>query len=124
MGTRRTLVCWIVAAGMLAGCAGMSPTQVGQTAGSIAGAALAPGLGMPLGALLGTLAGLVFERQLDQVREKRERVELSDQLTRPSSPTASDSSTPLVGVPTRVWVDERVESGRLLAGHFEVRSVP
>jgi len=106
------------------GCAGMSPTQVGQTAGSIAGAALAPGLGMPLGALLGTLAGLVFEQRLDQVREKRERVELNDQLARPSSPMTSESSIPPVGAPTRVWVDERVEAGRLLAGHFEVRSVP
>jgi hypothetical protein len=124
MKTRRTLLCWTVAAGMLAGCAGVSPTQVGQTAGSIAGAALAPGFGMPLGALLGTLAGLVFEQQLDQVREKQERVELGDQLARPSSPIPSESSTPPAGIPTRVWVDERVESGRLLAGHFEVRSVP
>lgn len=122
--SRRRVLKGAIALLCATGCAGMSPTQVGQTAGSIAGAALAPGFGMPLGALLGTLAGLVFEQQLDQVREKRERVELSDQLTRPSSPITSESSTPPVGVPTRVWVDERVESGRLLAGHFEVRSVP
>src|SRR3990167_8612325 len=97
---RRLLLTGMLIVG-LTGCAGMSPTQVGQTAGSIAGAAVAPGVGMPLGALLGTLAGLVFEQRLDQVRERRERVELGDQLTRPAAPAASESSAPPVGVPTR-----------------------
>mgnify|MGYP001591676048 FL=1 len=121
---RRTFLCGMAAACFLVGCAGVSPTQVGQTAGSIVGAALAPGLGMPLGALVGTLTGLVFEQHLDKVREQREQVELSEQLTRPSSPTESAQSGPPVGEPARVWVDERVEQGRLLAGHFEVRYIP
>lgn len=81
-----------------------------------------PGVG-PLGPLVGTLAGLVFEQHLDKVREQRERVELGDQLQRPSSATSLPSSPP-VGQPTRVWVDERVEQGRLIAGHFEVRPIP
>ncbi|MBI4354065.1 MAG: hypothetical protein HY595_02400 [Candidatus Omnitrophica bacterium] len=120
---KRFVLSGLLVVGMT-GCAGMSPTQVGQTAGSIAGAAIAPGIGMPLGALLGTLTGLVFEQHVDQVREKRERVELGDQLQRPSLSTSTAPAEPAVGQPTRVWVDERVEHGRLIAGHFEVRPVP
>ena len=98
----------------------MSPTQLGQTAGSIAGGALAPGVGVPVGALVGTLAGLLVEHKLDLVREDKERTELSNQLTAPDAPQAVSLEQP-TGEPTRVWVDEQLLQGRLTAGHFEVR---
>jgi len=114
----------VVGAAALSGCSGVSATQVGQTAGTIAGAALIPGIGAPIGTLIGTLAGLVIEQQVDKSREQQERTVLTDQLKRgPASPGAA-STGPFLGVPTRVWVDERVENGRLLAGRFEVRPVP
>ena len=103
------------------GCSGVSPTQVGQTAGGIAGSIIAPGVGAPLGALVGTLAGLVVEEHLDKVREKQERVDLSHELS--TSPQAPEAEQP-PGEPTRVWVDEQFERGRLLAGHFELQNVP
>jgi len=106
------------------GCASVSPTQVGQATGSIAGAAIAPGIGMPIGTLLGTLAGLVVESQLDKVREKQERIELSQQLQTPAASQAVPERNHPVGQPTRVWVDEQVQQGRLIAGHFEQRTIP
>lgn len=110
---------------VVAGCAGVSPVQVGQTAGSIAGAVLVPGLGMPIGTIAGTLAGLVIEGQLDKVREKKERVDLAKQLqsSPPAAPAAVPSERPL-GHPARVWVDEQLQQGRLIAGHFESRVIP
>ena len=108
---------------VLAGCAGVSPSQVGQTAGSIAGAAIAPGVGMPLGALLGTLAGVLVEHRIDEVREQKERVDLSRELGRPAAPTTA-SQTTQAGRPTRVWVDEYLAQGRLIPGHFESRFLP
>ena len=107
----------------MTGCAGMSPSQVGQTTGSIAGAILAPGVGMPLGALVGTLAGLVVEDQVDHARQKNERVALNQQLHAPSSAAGGGGSEPTVGQPTRVWVDESIQQGRRTLGHFEVRNV-
>ncbi len=106
----------------LAGCSGMSAAQVGQTAGAIAGSAIAPGPGTTLGALVGTLAGLVLDEQLDKTREQKERVELGHQLQ--TTPEAEAVEQPAAGQPTRVWVDEHVKHGRLLAGHFEVRNIP
>ena len=108
------------------GCAGVSPTQVGQTAGSMAGAAIVPGIGMPIGALIGTLAGLVVEQQIDKGREVKERVDLSKRLSSASeSKTGSPSDMPTSGGQlTRVWVDEQVENGRLINGHFEQRVIP
>ena len=121
----------------VAGCSGVSPTQVGQTAGGIAGGLLAPGIGMPIGALVGTLAGLVVEGQVDKSREKQESAELGQQLaTEPGHPAtggvgdgSADSrrlrpTAPANGRPTRVWVDEQVHNGRLLAGHFDARAIP
>ena len=106
----------------VAGCSGVSPTQVGQTAGGIAGGLLVPGIGMPIGALVGTLAGLVVEGQVDKSREQHERVALGHELT--ASPSALPQDAPSVGTPTRVWVDEDVRDGRFTAGHFEVRPLP
>ena len=107
---------------VLAGCSGVSATQVGQTAGTIAGSAIAPGIGSTLGALVGTLAGLVIDQQVDKVREQKERVELGHQLGSPSDQARANE--PPVGQPTRVWVDEQVSGGRVLAGRFEVQYLP
>ena len=106
------------------GCAGIAPAQLGQTLGTIAGAAVAPGVGAPIGALVGLLAGMVVQGKVDQATEKRERKELGDQLTTGSFPASEGSVPAPQGEPTRVWVDEAVQSGRLVAGHFEVRPVP
>lgn len=110
---------------MASGCAGMSPTQIGQTAGTIAGAAIVPGIGAPLGALAGMLAGMLVQGHVDQVTETRERKELGDQLARGhAQPAAAAAAGPgILGTPTRVWVDEDVHDGRLIAGHFEVRNI-
>ena len=109
----------VMAGLLLGGCAGLSPAQVGQTAGTIAGAAIVPGIGAPVGALVGLLAGMVVQGQVDQATEKRERKELGQELANgiPSPP----SSTP-PGEITRVWVDETIRNGRLVPGHFDARS--
>jgi len=120
----RRVVSHVIACLLIAGCASLSPTQVGQATGSIAGAVLAPGIGMPLGALVGTLAGLVVESQVDKVREQKERVELSEQLNIPPEAPPPQSPEAAFGQPTRVWVDETVDNGRLMAGRFEVRAIP
>ena len=109
---------------MACGCSGMTATQVGQTAGSIAGAALVPGVGAPLGTLIGTLAGLVVDGQIDKVREQKERVTLQEQLQRQGLPRPGQVESRPLGEPTRVWVDERMDQGRLIAGHFDVRPIP
>ncbi len=59
---------------------------------------------------------------MDQVTEQRERVELADQLERGSDKNASGARATLPrGEPVRVWVDETVQDGQLMAGHFETR---
>ena len=119
----RTFLAFLV--GVIAsGCSGMSATQVGQTAGSIAGGAIVPGIGAPVGTLIGTLAGLVIDSQLDKAREQKERVSLGDQLARHRLARAGSAEDRPLGDPTRVWVDEQFDHGRLLAGHFELRAIP
>lgn len=105
------------------GCSTMPPAQVGQTAGTIIGSAIAPGIGPPLGALAGMLVGLLVQGEVDKVTEKHERKTLSDQLSTGPSP-GDQEPAPTQGTPTRVWVDETVENGRLMAGHFDVRYLP
>ena len=123
MTRRRSLIPWSLL--ILAGCAGIPPpSQIGQTAGSIAGAAIAPGVGMPIGALIGTLAGMLIEHQVDQSTQRKERVDLGRQLATGPSRSGQGPPGPIAGTPTRVWVDEHVEQGRLMAGHFELRNVP
>lgn len=105
------------------GCAGVIPTQVGQTAGTIAGSAIAPGIGAPIGALVGLLAGMVVQGEMDKVTEKHERKELSEQLApHPSEGSAQEGTSQ--GEPVQVWVDETVHNGRVVPGHFDVRSLP
>lgn len=110
---------------MTAGCAGVSATHVGQTMGTIAGAAIAPGIGAPIGALIGLLSGMVVQGQIDRGVEHREQRTLSDQLasaTQSHSSGPHDSSPP-TGQQTRVWVDEMLENGRVVAAHFDVRNL-
>ena len=107
----------------IGGCVGVIPTQVGQTAGTIAGAAIVPGIGAPIGALVGLLAGMVVQGEMDKVTETHERKELNEQLTTHSSQGSVQAST-LPGEPVRVWVDETVDNGRVVPGHFDVRSLP
>jgi hypothetical protein len=121
----RTFVA-IVLVAMTSGCSSMSPSQIGQTAGTIAGGAIAPGIGVPIGALVGTLTGMVVEGHLDKARERKEHVELSNQLG--GSAPLPKASTTMAALPleamTRVWVDEQLRDGRLVAGHFETRAIP
>ena len=103
----------------LSGCAGLSPAQVGQTAGTIAGAAIIPGIGAPVGALVGLLAGMVVQGEVDKVTEKRERTTLGQELAN-GIPSPAASTPP--GDMTRVWVDETIHNGRLVPGHFDLHS--
>lgn len=105
------------------GCATMAPQQLGQVVGTIAGAAAGTGVGAPLGGLLGLFAGMLFQKQVDQVTAKRERVELSDQLGSPPVKVTTDHDK-AIGMLTRVWVDEAWQEGRLVDGHFEERYIP
>ena len=114
-----------------AGCAGMSPTQSGYLLGSIAGGAAAGPAGAAVGSLVGTLAGALAAKPLEQHREKVERKQLQDQLGAPAPVTAQQPTAPSeIAQPdgpmvmARVWVDERIERGRVVAGHFEERSIP
>ena len=120
---RRGVLVGVAALWLTTGCAAVPPAQVGQTAGTIAGAAIAPGIGAPVGALIGMVAGMLVQGHVDKATETRERRELGDQLrTTPADAGAEDSS--LQGTPVRVWVDEAVRQGRLVAGHFDVRYLP
>ena len=105
------------------GCASVAPQQVGQMLGTVAGAVAAPGIGAPIGGLVGLLAGMVVQKQVDKVTEKRERVDLGHELkTTPTAATAA-AGTELVGTPTRVWVDETFQNGRVTPGSFQQRAI-
>ena len=121
---KRQLAAVLLGVSCCAGCAA-SATQVGQTAGGVLGGLLVPGVGAGLGSLVGTVAGLVVDDQLDKVREKKERTELSHELRRPSTTgeTVAQRDEP-VGQPARVWVDEVMSNGSVMAGHFEERVIP
>ena len=110
---------------VLSGCAAMPPAQIGQTAGTVAGAVIAPGIGAPIGSMIGLVTGLLVQGQIDKVTEKKERKQLGDQLASgPHPPAASEMNASSQGTPTRVWVDESVRDGRMVAGHFDVRYLP
>ena len=124
MSITRRLASLLLAACCVTGCAA-SATQVGQTAGGILGGLLVPGIGTGLGALVGTVAGLALDSEIDKANEKKERVSLSSQL---QAKTGADAAVPQrdepVGQPARVWVDEAVRDGTVMAGHFEERVIP
>ncbi|MBI4343086.1 MAG: hypothetical protein HY599_06935 [Candidatus Omnitrophica bacterium] len=120
---RSVLVGGTLAALLASGCAGVPPAQVIQTAGTILGSAIAPGVGAPIGSLVGLLTGLVVQGQVDKANQKHERKDLSDRLgAGDAAHRVEASATP--GEPVRVWVDETVQDGRLVAGHFDVRQLP
>ena len=120
---RRRVVIGIISVLVVSsGCAGVSPVQVGQTAGTIVGAAVAPGVGPPLGALVGLMAGMLVQGEVDKVTEKQERKTLGKELATGPSTTQEDHALP-GGRPTRVWVAETVHNGRLIAGHFDARDI-
>lgn len=142
---RRRLLCsTLLTLGLLgaSGCAGMSAMESGYLLGSIAGGAAAGPAGAALGSAVGSLAGAMVAKPLEQHREKTERKELEAQLGAPeagappadgsrSEPpgAAASSGRPAVGsagggTPARIWVDERIERGHVVAGHFEQRSIP
>ena len=108
------------------GCAALAPQQLGQVVGTVAGSVIAPGIGAPLGGLIGLLAGMVAQKKVDQVTEKRERVELGQQLkTQPAGRSGTvEEQAMLSGLPTRVWVDETWRDGRIIAGSFQERYIP
>jgi hypothetical protein len=106
-------------ASLLSGCAGVSPAQVGQAAGTLAGGAIVPGLGAPVGALVGLLAGMIVQGHVDKVTERRERQTLGQELAQ--GPLTDPTAIPSAGR-IRVWVDETIRNGRLVPGHFDVRS--
>ncbi len=108
---------------LVGGCAGVSPVQMGQTAGTIAGSLLMPGVGGPVGALVGLLGGMLVQGEVDKAVAKHERHDLSGQLGNRSD-ASQPSEGPPVGDPTRVWVDEAFHDGRVVTGHFEVRYIP
>jgi hypothetical protein len=121
---RGSVLVGILAVSVSAGCAGIAPAQVGQTAGTIAGAAIVPGVGAPIGALVGLVAGMLVQGQVDKGIERRERRELSQQL---GAGATAMSEAPLAspqGEPIRVWIDETFHEGRLVAGHFDTRFIP
>ena len=110
---------------MVGGCAGVPPAQIAQSAGTIIGSAIAPGIGAPIGSLIGMVAGLVLQDHADRANERHERTVLTEQMGgRGQSAEASGSSMVPEGPPVRVWVDETMREGRLVAGHFEVRPLP
>ena len=120
--SRRILVA-VLTIGACAGCAGVPPAQVAQTAGTIAGSAIVPGIGAPIGSLVGLVAGMLIQGQVDKVTEKRERKELGSQMDAGASAPVLPQEAAPPGTPTRVWVDETVQRGRLVAGHFDVREL-
>ena len=108
----------------LGGCASVPPAQVGQTAGTLAGAAIVPGIGAPIGALAGLLAGMLVQGELDKATETRERKELGERMAHGTPPAAGVPAEAPRGAPVRVWVDETLHDGRLIAGHFDTRAIP
>lgn len=108
----------------LSGCSGVSPAQVGQTIGTLAGSAIAPGAGGMLGAAVGLLTGMLVQSHVDKVVEKQERQTLGDQLGAGPRTASASLDASLQGEPTRVWVDEAMTNGRVVAGHFDTRVVP
>lgn len=118
---RRGILVGMVGMVVLSGCSSVSPPQVGQAVGGIVGTAIAPGVGTQLGSLAGMLAGMLAQGEIDKANEKRERRTLGEQMAA-KGPSLAAESTPLAsGTPTRVWVDETVRDGRLVAGHFDTQ---
>ena len=106
---------------------------IGCMAGGTSAALVAPPLA-PLGALLGHQAGALIDhwlentpkaREMDRQRQSEEQPVLTEQLMTGPLMTGplpvKDGSEVMAGRPLRIWVDEMMWNGRLVAGHFEDR---
>ena len=104
--------------------------QSGYLLGSIAGGAAAGPAGAALGSAVGTLAGALVAKPIEQHREKEERKALEASLGTPPATDGASTTAPGPAAPegpmvmARVWVDERVDGGRVMTGRFEERSIP
>lgn len=108
--------------------------ESGYVLGSIAGGAVAGPAGAALGSVAGSLAGALVAKPIEQHRERQERKALEASLGSaptnlsaastppPASPSAEEADGPVVLA--RVWVDEHLERGRVVPGHFEQRRLP
>src|SRR3989338_3873700 len=103
---------------LVSGCSGMSATQLGHAVGALVAVAV-PAVS-PATTLIGTLAGMMIDNKIQKAEDSLERRSLNDQLG-VGSPGAAAAA---IGDPVRVWVDETVREGRVLAGHFDVRHLP
>ena len=121
MRVRFSLLITVALAFVVGGCASYPPSQAGYTLGALAGSILVPGLGGPIGSLAGMLAGLAVEKQVDKANEGKERVVLNKQLGTETQQQPTDATA---GELTRVWVDETIQNGREIEGHFEAKALP
>lgn len=117
--SRRWLIV-LLSLNCLAGCSGVSPAQIGQTVGTMAGSAIAPGPGGMVGALVGLATGMLVQSHVDKVVEQRERQSLGSAM---GAGAAGGMDEP-AGQPSRVWVDETLANGKVIAGHFDSRVIP
>lgn len=118
------LLC-VPALATITGCSAIHPAQIGQAVGAIVGSAIAPGIGTQLGSLVGTLAGMLTQGQIDKATEKKERKTLNEEFVKkPDSAAAAEAVAPASGTPARVWVDETLQNGQVIAGRFETRLIP
>ncbi|MBI2174802.1 MAG: hypothetical protein HYU33_06360 [Candidatus Omnitrophica bacterium] len=60
---------------------------------------------------------------MDKATEKRERQTLGEQMQSIARSGTEESISAVAGEPKRVWVDETVEKGRVIAGYFDVRNI-
>ena len=66
---------------------------------------------------------MVVQGEVDKVTEKRERKELSQQLQTPATHPPTDVLPATSGEPVRVWVDETLHDGRVVAGLASVSRI-
>jgi heme O synthase-like polyprenyltransferase len=116
---RSRILVGLVSVSLCGGCANISPAYACHAVGNIIGVAF----GTPLGPLGGMLAGMVLERQMDTHTENTERRKLSEALAGPPAQAPGGAALAAAGEPVRVWVDETVQEGRTIPGHFDVRSL-
>ncbi len=116
---------------------------MGTAGGGVAGAGIgvalgSPGLGAIVGMGLGALGGGIAQDHLDKKQAEKEKKELEAQLEATSPPTPLPEKNFIKGqyeliikkrwVDTsrkeQVWIEERLEEGRHIEGHYEEKLVP
>ena len=110
-----------IAAIAASGCAhGVTGAGIGHVVGGAAGL-IAPPLA-PVGAILGYVMGASVDQWLANTpeakareadRQRQERQLLDQQMVGGFGPAGGQP-----GEPVRVWIDETLHDGRLVAGHF------